>query len=535
MKKLQSLFILIFFLNGVFAQAPLVKQWDRRFGGTSNEFLKCFQQTADKGYILGGFSYSGISGDKTQPSNGNLDYWIVKTDSLGNLQWDKDFGGSDDDALYSIQQTTDGGYILGGTSISGVSGDKTKPTWGLYDYWIIKTDSLGNKQWDKDFGGTSNDEFFSLQQTHDGGFILGGYSSSGISGDKSQPTWGAEDFWIIKTDSLGNKKWDKDFGGTDYDVLISLQQTADRGYILGGRSVSGISGDKAQPTWGAEDYWIVKIDSIGNKQWDKDFGGIFNDELFFIRQTVDKGYVLGGWSVSGISGDKTQPTWGDADYWIVKVDSLGNKQWDRDFGGTSSDRVYKISQTTDGGYLISGDSYSPVSGDKTENNLGLLQTWIVKTDSTGNKQWDKTLHTPGLDEDGQATETDNGCYTMANISDGGIGGYKTQPAWNNSNDYWLIKFCDTTLIENIQFAIFNLQSVISISPNPTDEYSLISYPFSVGNVLRVNDVMGKTIFTKTVVSPASSFKLQTIHYPRGIYFVEVISENSKAVRKVVKQ
>src|SRR6185295_9292086 len=133
---------------------------------------------------------------------GNLDFWIVKTDPLGIKQWDKDFGSTNDEKLYSLQQTSDGGYIFGGWSNSDSSGNKTQNTWGDFDYWIVKTDSLGNKQWDKDFGGTGTDLFYSLKQTADGGYILGGISASGISGDKTQATWGnTSDFWVVKTDS----------------------------------------------------------------------------------------------------------------------------------------------------------------------------------------------------------------------------------------------------------------------------------------------------------------------------------------------
>src|SRR5437867_4415149 len=136
MKKI--LLALLFISNFSFAQNPLVKQWDYRFGGMGNDILSCFMQTSDGGYILGGWSDSGISGDKSQSSWGGYDYWIVKTDSLGVMQWDKRFGGTANEGFYSLQQTSDGGYILGGTSTSGISGDKSEPSWGVWDYWIVK-------------------------------------------------------------------------------------------------------------------------------------------------------------------------------------------------------------------------------------------------------------------------------------------------------------------------------------------------------------------------------------------------------------
>ena len=446
MKNIFSLILFISAFNtNVFAQNPLVKQWDKRLGGTSNDELHSLQQTTDGGYILGGHSQSGMSGDKTQPSWGNsFDYWIVKIDSLGLKQWDKRFGGTDDDLLTSLQQTSDGGYILGGYSESGISGDKTQPSWGGYDYWILKIDSLGVKQWDKRFGGTDADELYSLKQTTDGGFILGGFSASGISGNKSQPSWGYEDYWIVKINQFGIKQWDKRFGGTFLDYLYSLQQTTDGGYILGGYTYSNVNGDKTQTSWGSSDYWIVKIDSLGIKQWDKRFGGIVWERLFSLQKTSDGGYILAGFSGSGISGDKTQPSWGKYDYWIVKIDSVGNKQWDKRFGGTDDDEgTGYISQTMDGGFLLSGDSYSPISGDKTESNLGFEQTWVVKTDSLGNKQWDKTVFTTGHDEQGLAIQTKDGCYIMANMTGSGIGGDKTQASQGGS-DYWITKFCDST-------------------------------------------------------------------------------------------
>jgi len=428
-------------IGSAFSQNPLVKVWDYRFGGIDYDWITTLQQTSDGGYILGGWTPSNISGDKTQNSWGDNDFWIVKLDSLGVKLWDKDFGGTGDDRLNTLQQTSDGGYILGGYSDSNISGDKTENSWGSSDYWIIKIDSLGVKQWDKDFGGSSLEDLTSLQQTSDGGYILGGYSGSNISGNKTQNSWGSYDYWVVKLDSLGVIQWDKDFGGSNFDYFTSLQQTSDGGYILGGWSMSDSSGDKTQNSWGLADFWIVKIDSLGVKQWDKDFGGTDNDQFVSLQQTYDRGYILGGWSTSDVSGDKTQNTWGIMDYWVVKIDSLGVKQWDKDFGGIDKDEFFSLHQISNGGYLLSGDSYSPVSGNKSENNLGSEQTWVIKTDSLGNKLWEKTIFTPGHDETGLSIQLRDGCYVFANTTDIGIGGYKSQTG-QGAKDYWLIKFCE---------------------------------------------------------------------------------------------
>ncbi|MEO8085726.1 MAG: hypothetical protein ABI763_02840 [Bacteroidota bacterium] len=192
-RSLSVVVLCLFIFNSFFslAQNPLVKMWDKRFGGTYNDDMGCFLQTRDGGYIFGGTSNSGISGDKTEPLRGAIyipDFWIIKIDSAGNKQWDKTFGGTEDEFLFTCQQTRDGGYIFGGISASGISGDKTEPNRDTvciiacaYDFWIVKTDSYGNVEWDKTFGGTRSDFLYSLQQTSDNGYILGGYSTRGLT------------------------------------------------------------------------------------------------------------------------------------------------------------------------------------------------------------------------------------------------------------------------------------------------------------------------------------------------------------------
>jgi hypothetical protein len=324
-------------------------QFDKTIGGSSFDDLFALQQTTDGGYILGGFSFSNKSGNKTQDSRGLTDYWIVKLNSKGNIQFDKTIGGDDEDDLSSLQQTTDGGYILGGTSFSRISGEKSQNSKGAADFWIVKLDANGNIQFDKTIGGNSNDNLNALQQTSDGGYVLGGHSFSDISADKTENVRGSDgfaDYWVVKLGSTGNIQFDKTIGGNDLDILTSLQQTSDGGYVLGGRSFSNISFEKSENTRGIgdDDFWIVKLDRRGNKQFDKTIGGTNFDECYSVRETSRNRYVAGGWSLSNATGDKTSKSRGDKDYWLV---DLIFKTASQTVAATTEDiSATKISSTT---------------------------------------------------------------------------------------------------------------------------------------------------------------------------------------------
>ncbi|QMU31026.1 T9SS type A sorting domain-containing protein [Adhaeribacter radiodurans] len=423
------------------------KQWDKTFGGISSDFLTSLQQTSDGGYILGGNSLSDISGDKTEASKGSNDYWIIKVDATGKKQWDKTFGGISSDFLTSLQQTSDGGYILGGNSLSDISGDKTEASKGSNDYWIIKVDATGKKQWDKTFGGSDWEELSSLQQTTDNGFILGGHSSSPISGSKTEESKGYLDFWLVKLNATGEKQWDKTLGGNSSDLLNSLQQTRDGGYILGGASVSSISGDKSEVSRGLMDFWIIKVDAAGKKQWDKTLGGNNYDELTSLQQTINEGYILGGYSVSNKGGDKTEDNKGDCfffecpgDYWTVKLDATGHKEWDKTLGGPANDAMSSIQQTSDGSYILGGTSSSGISGDKSEDSRGFSDYWLVKIreEQSTTTQWDMRFGGSGSDNFTTAIKTSDGGYLFGGYSNSDISGDKTQSR-QGKNDFWIVK------------------------------------------------------------------------------------------------
>jgi hypothetical protein len=463
MIKLPHYFLLSLTTAFLFTTSTLFAQeieWQNTIGGSGSDFFSSMVQTNDGGYILGGFSSSDISGDKTENCLVNYDYWILKIDSQGNIKWQKTIGGSGYDYLHPVEKTNDGGYILGGYSNSNISGNKTENCLGSSDYWIVKIDSLGNIQWQNTIGGGGSDVLYSVKQTFDGGYILGGNSNSNISGDKLENAIGGNDYWIVKTDSLGNIEWQNTIGGNLSDELKSMQQTIDGGYILGGNSTSNISGDKLENSLGVNDYWIVKIDSLGIIQWQNTIGGSTIDELSSIEQTVDQGYILGGSSLSDISGDKDENSLGLWDIWIVKIDSLGNIQWQNTIGGSGSDGLSSISNTIDGGYFLGGTSNSNISGDKIENSLGILKDyWIIKTDSLGVIKWQNTIGSSDNDDLASIAQTSDGGCILGGSSFSNNSADKTE----NSNgfwDYWIIKLTEKfNIISGKLFADLNTNGI----------------------------------------------------------------------------
>ncbi|TAE25573.1 MAG: DUF5018 domain-containing protein, partial [Cytophagales bacterium] len=240
------------------------------------------------------------------------------------------------------QYTTSGSYTVT-LRATGVGGTATSQQ--IVSVLGSATASGPTQVWDKSFGGSSNQIMNSMIATSDGGFLLGGTSESPVSGNKTATNYGSSDFWVVKINANGDKVWDKAFGGSGEDELTSMIATSDGGFLLGGRSGSPVSGSKTAPNYGSFDYWVVKINANGDKVWDKTFGGLGDDRMSSMIATSDGGFLLAGASYSSISGNKTTPNYSDEDYWVVKINANGDKVWDKTFGGSGDDRLYSIIAT----------------------------------------------------------------------------------------------------------------------------------------------------------------------------------------------
>jgi hypothetical protein len=363
------------------ARAP-EEEWNRTFGGSGGDGASSVQQTTDGGYILAGTTWSYGAG--------SADSWLVKTNSAGNEEWNRTFGGSYKDYPLSVQQTTDGGYILAGVTCSYGAGSA--------DFWLVKTNSAGNEEWRRTFGGSDYDIAHSVQQTTDGGYILVGVTSSYGAG--------SADSWLVKTNSAGNEEWSRTFGGSDSDYARSVQQTTDGGYILAGKTYSYGAG--------SADSWLVKTNSGGNEEWSRTFGGSDYDGASSVQQTTDGGYILVGTTSSYGAG-----SW---DFWLVKTDSAGNEEWRRTFGGSDYDMAHSVQQTTDGGYILAGKTNS--------YGAGSADFWLVKTNSGGNEEWSRTFGGSDFDFAWSVQQTSDGGYIIVGI---------TCSYGSGEEDVWLIK------------------------------------------------------------------------------------------------
>ncbi len=455
MKNVFTILFCNLLVTYTFAQAPEI-EWENTIGGNGYEYLGTIEPTPDGGYIMSGFSESKITGDKTETCKGSSDYWVVKVNSIGVIQWQNTIQGNNYETLGAIKPTNDGGFILSGYSTSGLDYDKTENNWDAYDLWILKLDSLGAIQWQNTIGGTNQDYLYApVIQTTDGGYILCSTSYSDIGGDKNDHNRDAPgglistDYWVVKLNSLGIIQWQKTIGSNGVDDAYCIKQTMDGGYIIGGTSSAAASWEKSENGFGSNDFWIVKINAYGDIEWDKTIGGDQGDNIRDIIQTADGNYIACGSSNSTASGLKTEGTVGGenfTDIWLLKLNSTGDLIWQQTIGGNYADGGQSLQQTADGGLIIGAYSQSTATGDKTEPNWDVAHPftndfWLIKTDEFGFIEWQKTIGGNNSDLLETVAVTPDGGFIIGGESISPVSGNKSEPVFGVTGDYdyWIVK------------------------------------------------------------------------------------------------
>jgi hypothetical protein len=434
-------------------------QWQQSYGGSAYDKAQSIIQISDGNYVVAGYS-SSVDDDVTG-NNGGEDYWILKLDTTGAIIWQKSFGGSGDDEAYSVVETSDSGFVVAGWTTSNDS-DVTG-NHGFSDSWIIKINAAGILQWQTALGGTENDAGLSVKQTTNHGFIIAGSSSS----DNGNVTvnHGQYDYWIVKLDSMGTLQWQKSSGGQSYDVAQAVVQTNDSGYLVAGWTAS--TNGNVMGNHGGTDFWLLKMNAAGQVSWKKTFGGTGDDFAYALNKSVN-GYIVAGYTNSNdqdVTGNH-----GAEDYWVIEIDSAGNLLWQKCLGGSSYDYAFAAIQTNDQGYMIAGTAHS--------NNFDVS---------------------------------------------GSYGG----------DDYWVVKLDAIVGIkENENEKLFNLY------PNPTDDYIYINYssdiPASIENFeITVTDLEGRIILTFNS-SKNTPVCINLRPYTNGIYLVNIKAATLNIIRKIVK-
>jgi predicted secreted protein len=310
-------------------------EWQKAYGGALDDRANDMCKTADGGFALAGYTNSFGAG--------NSDFWLIKVNATGDVQWNQTYGGTGQDQAFSVFQTKDGGYaIAGNTNSSGAGG---------LDFWLVKTNSTGDMQWNKTYGGAGTDFGYCIIQAIDGGYAMVGYTNSSGAG--------GQDDWLVKTDASGNMQWNKTYGGTAGEQAFTVVQTTDGGYVITGLTSSFGAG--------GFDAWLFKTDASGNMQWNKTYGGTGTEYGIHASQTVDGGYVISCITTSFGAGGR--------DAWLIKTDASGNALWNRTYGGKNIDYPWSMVQTNDGGYIIAAATDSFGFG-----TVGVPDMMLIKID-----------------------------------------------------------------------------------------------------------------------------------------------------------
>ncbi|MDX9750173.1 MAG: T9SS type A sorting domain-containing protein [Flavobacteriales bacterium] len=522
MSKIATLFLLCAALTAHAQQAPPI-EWQRCLGGSAADQGTAIELTADGGFIVVGSSGSA-DGDLTA-NHGGSDLWIVKLDSGGNIVWQRNLGGSGNDAGRSVQETLDGGYIVAGNTTSN-DGDVLGHHGGPdpYDAWVVKLDSLGELQWQRCLGGLSNDWGQDIRPTTDGGYVLLGSTLS--NGGDVSGNHGGFDIWVVKLDAGGAIEWQRCLGGSGNDSGRAIRQTTDGGYVLVGNTSSN-DGD-VSGLHGGSDVWVVKLDPAGEPQWQRCLGGSALDIGLAMELAPDGGYIVAGRTGSD-DGDVTG-FHGGGDGWAVKLDPSGVLEWQLCVGGSDLEELFAVDVLADG-YVLAGITYSN-DGDVTDHQ-GAMDIWVVRLQADGSMAWQRTLGGTGNDIGLSVRALVDGGMAVAG---GTVSADGDVTCHIGGGDLWLVKLgAEHTAIADLPGSTARF----AIHPNPTrgELIASISTPVHAEVGLHLFDVASRplrTLYRGWMPAGGRELRFSIEDLPAGIYFLRAEVGGRSTTQKVVK-
>ncbi|MBE0661083.1 MAG: T9SS type A sorting domain-containing protein [Bacteroidales bacterium] len=451
--------------------------WTKTYGANNDDEGNVVQQTFDGSYIITGNTFPN------QPWDSDL--YLIKTNNFGDTVWTKTYGGAGNEIGVDVKQTTDNGYIIVGYNATMESGG--------FDVWLLKTNSSGDTLWTKKFGGPNNDFGNSVFQTDDGGYVIIGSTVSFGAG--------FSDFWIIRTNTVGDSLWSQTYGGIYNDIAFEAQATSDGGYIIAGYTqLQGFNDVNV---------WLLKLFSNGEIEWSQTYGGSLAGIANSVQETADAGYIVTG---------------GGPDLFLIKTDMYGDTLWTKTFGGDRNDAGYSVTETAEGDFLVCGTT-SSFSAD------GDFDLWLIKTDISGYTLWTKTYGETGAEIGFSIIETFDGRITVCGF---------TSSFGAGKIDVWLLH-----LDANGQVGIADHLSTKPKGyrlgqnfPNPFSGETTIYYsiPTSGTVSLEVFDLSGKLITTlvhEYKHAGSYSVRFENKQLPNGIYYYRLLSGNFNCAKQLI--
>jgi len=517
--------VLLVFLNTVFSLTVVSQSFQISdqmvYGGDSYDGIENVVRALDGGYYMFCNSGSGQTGNKTVSNWGGGDYWLIKTDSLFQNEWQISFGSEADELVTKMLIDSNSNLYLCGSSYGGISGNKTVDTYGETDFWIIKTDPLGNEIWQKSYGGTENDTFRDGLIVDNKLFLIGG-SNSGESGIKTGFNRGNTDYWLICADTAGNVVWDKTYGGTELDAAyrMSIDNSGDYLYVFG-VSTSNISYEKTEDCYGSTDYWILKVSiETGDLIGDVTIGSEGHDICWMgpnILFLEDYLYLLGS-SYGDATGLKTENSRGMNDYWLVKLNTNLDFIWDKTIGGNGQDDASSL-LANQNKILIAGQSDSDAGFEKTEDNyFNYKDIWFVLIDTSGNILSDKTIGSDMPDMRTNLYKDDSGIIVGSSIFDSYVSGDFDADVYGDY-DAWIFRLTGvwTSLSE------LNNDDKVTIYPNPAHSFVNIKLEDSKISIVNLYKVSGKCILSQESTGPLS---IDVSTLVSGVYIIKILHERN---------